>query len=129
MLLSLALVAVSGANIARIGTDDPRMSRLVVHKDIVYASGQVAPDAGDAAAQTAAILEKIDAILAEAGTDKSRLLSCNIWLRDIASDFAAMNEVWCEWVDPDNKPARATVQAEMARPAILVEIQVTAAVQ
>ena len=128
MLLSLALVAVSGANIARIGTDDPRMSRLVVHKDIVYASGQVAPDAGDAAAQTAAILDKIDAILAEAGTDKSQLLSCNIWLRDIATDFAAMNEVWCEWVDPDNKPARATVQAEMARPAILVEIQVTAAV-
>ena len=66
--------------------------------------------AGEAAAQTAAILEKIDAILAEAGTDKSRLLSCNIWLRDIAADFAAMNEVWCEWVDPDNKPARATVQ-------------------
>ena len=81
-----------------------------------------------AAAQTAAILEKIDAILAEAGTDKSRLLSCNIWLRDIGADFAAMNEVWCEWVDPENKPARATVQAEMARPAILVEIQVTAAV-
>ena len=102
------------------------MSRLVVHKDIVYASGQVAPDAGDAAAQTAAILEKIDSILAEAGTDKSRLLSCNIWLRDIAADFAAMNEVWCEWVDPDNKPARATVQAEMARPSILVEIQVIA---
>ena len=127
MLVALALAAVSGANIARLGTDDPRMSRLVVHKEILYASGQVAPDAGDAAAQTAAILEKIDAILAEAGTDKSRLLSCNIWLRDIAADFAAMNEVWCEWVDPDNKPARATVQAEMARPAILVEIQVTAA--
>ena len=78
--------------------------------------------------QTAAILEKIDSILAESGTDKSRLLTCNIWLRDIEADFAAMNEVWCEWVDPDNKPARATVQAEMARPAILVEIQVTAAV-
>ena len=127
MLLAALALAVSGANIVRIGTDDPRMSKLVVHRGIVYTSGVTKFDAGDAGEQTAACLEQIDALLASAGTDKSRLLSCNIWLKDIAADFAAMNEVWNGWVDAENKPARATVQSEMARPSILVEIQVTAA--
>ena len=66
-------------------------------------------------------------LLAQAGTSKSRALNATIWLKDIGRDFKAMNAVWNAWVDPDAKPTRATVQAEMARPSILVEIQVTAA--
>ena len=62
-----------------------------------------------------------------AGTDKSRLLTAMIWLKNIDEDFAAMNGVWNAWVDPDNKPVRACVEANMARPSILVEIQCTAA--
>ena len=81
----------------------------------------------DIKSQTSGVLAKIDAILAEAGTSKARLLTGQIWLKDITADFAAMNEVWNAWVDPENKPVRACVQAEMARPSILVEIQVTAA--
>ena len=95
--------------------------------DNLWLSGQIAPDAGDLQAQVAGALAKIDALLEAGGTSKHDLVAVQVLLEDIG-DFAAMNEVWCEWVDPDNKPARATVQAEMARPAILVEIQVTAAV-
>eukprot|EP00325_Prymnesiales_sp_UTEX-LB-985_P023959 CAMPEP_0174721252 /NCGR_PEP_ID=MMETSP1094-20130205/35695_1 /TAXON_ID=156173 /ORGANISM="Chrysochromulina brevifilum, Strain UTEX LB 985" /LENGTH=145 /DNA_ID=CAMNT_0015921905 /DNA_START=19 /DNA_END=456 /DNA_ORIENTATION=- len=115
--------------ITRIGVDDPRMSRVVVHRGIVYTLGVTAADAGDdITTQTTATLKKVDELLASAGTDKSRALTSMIWLRDISRDFKAMNEVWNGWVDPENKPTRATVQAEMARPSILVEIQVTAAV-
>ena len=70
---------------------------------------------------------KIDSLLAQAGTDKKNLLTAQIWLKDIEKDFAAMNQVWSAWLDPQHKPVRATVQAPMARPSILVEIQVTAA--
>ena len=103
------------------------MSQLVVHNDIVYISGQVDATAGDVTGQTKNILGQIDVLLEEAGTDKTRLLTSNIWLKDIGKDFQAMNEVWVEWMDPDNKPVRATVEANMARPNLLVEIQVTAA--
>lgn len=72
------------------------------------------------------MLAKVDDLLQQAGTSKSNLLTASIWLKDIGSDFRAMNEVWCGWVDPDNKPVRATVESPMARPQILVEIQVTA---
>jgi enamine deaminase RidA (YjgF/YER057c/UK114 family) len=72
-------------------------------------------------------LAKVDDLLQQAGTSKSKLLTANIWLKDIGKDFQAMNDVWNKWLDPENKPVRATVQAEMARPNILVEIQVTAA--
>ena len=78
--------------------------------------------------QTQGTLAKIDSLLAQAGTDKKSLLTAQIWVKDIDRDFADMNKVWNEWIDPDNKPVRATVQANMARPNILVEIQVTAAV-
>lgn len=105
-----------------------RMSQSVVHNGTVYLSGVTAADAGtDIKSQTRAVLAEIDKRLAAAGSDKSKLLTAMIWLRDIDSDFAPMNEVWADWTDADNKPARATVQAQMARPAILVEIQVTAA--
>ena len=116
-----------GSGITRIGTDDPRMSRIVKHGGTVYLSGQTAGDAGDCiATQTAAVLGKTDALLQQAGSSKAQLLTASVWLRDIDRDFAAFNAVWNAWVDPENKPARATVQAPMARDSILVEIQVTA---
>jgi len=81
----------------------------------------------DTVAQTRDILAQIDALLAEAGTSKAKLISASIWLRDIAH-FGQMNTVWDEWVDKDNLPVRATVEARLAAPELLVEIQVTALV-
>ena len=104
------------------------MSKIVIHNGVVYTSGQTAGDAGDdIRSQTQATLDKVDALLKEAGTSKSHALSATFWLKDINRDFAAMNEVWNAWVDPENKPVRATVEAAMARDVLLVEIQVTAA--
>ena len=115
-------------DITRLHVDDPRMSKIVIHGGVVYTSGQTAADAGeDVAAQTQACLDKVDALLADAGTSKSRALQATIWLKDINADFKKMNTVWNDWVDPENKPVRATVESAMARPSILVEIQVTAA--
>ena len=95
---------------------------------VVHTSGQTAGDVGDCVKrQTEATLAKVDELLAAAGTSKSHALSATIWLKDINRDFKAMNEVWNEWVDPENKPVRATVEAAMAREILLVEIQVTAA--
>ena len=114
--------------VVRLQTEDPRMSKIVIHNGVVYTSGQTAGDAGDCIKlQTQATLDKVDALLKEAGTSKSHALSATIWLKDINRDFTAMNEVWNEWVDPENKPVRATVEAAMARDILLVEIQVTAA--
>jgi enamine deaminase RidA (YjgF/YER057c/UK114 family) len=105
----------------------PRMSRAVVHGDRVFLAGLTASDTSqDIKGQTRQILDKIDAYLAQAGTDKSKLLSANLWIKDMAQ-FADMNSVWNSWVDPENPPARACVKAEMARPEVLVEIMVTAA--
>jgi len=72
-------------------------------------------------------LKEVDELLEMAGTSKSKLLTASIWLKDIEKDFAEMNDVWVDWMDPENKPVRATVESSMARPEILVEIQVTAA--
>ena len=128
MTRSLRLLARRCSSIVRIGTDDPRMSKVVIHRGVVYTSGQTAADAGDCVEkQTKSCLAKIDALLAEAGTSKSNALNATIWLKDIEADFKRMNGVWNKWVEADNKPTRATVQAAMARPSILVEIQVTAA--
>jgi len=105
----------------------PRMSRAVVHGDTVYLAGHVAKQpAGSVRGQTEAILQAIDARLAGAGSDKSKLLSANIWLADIGT-FEEMNAVWDAWVDPKNPPARATVEARLASPDYLVEIAVIAA--
>jgi enamine deaminase RidA (YjgF/YER057c/UK114 family) len=105
----------------------PRMSQAVCHGNVVYVAGQTAADVkqpvGD---QTRQVLAQIDALLAEAGTDKSKLLTANIWLTDMRN-FAEMNKVWDAWVSPGNTPARATVEAALATPEILVEIMVTAA--
>ncbi|KAL1514825.1 hypothetical protein AB1Y20_003910 [Prymnesium parvum] len=117
------------AFITRINTEDPRMSQVVVHQPskTVYLSGVTAAAAGDTVSlQTEEVLRKIDERLSLAGTNKSNLLHCTIWLKDIERDFKEMNSVWNAWIDPDNKPCRATVESAMARPAILVEIQATA---
>ena len=106
-----------------------RMSQAVVHNGLAYTAGQVAADApGESAArQTRNILERIESLLGEAGTDKTRILSANIWLADM-SDFEEMNAVWDEWVDDGNAPARACVESRLAAPEFAVEISVIAAV-
>ncbi len=105
----------------------PRMSRAVVHDNRVFLAGLTASDTSQGIQnQTKQILDKIDDYLRQAGTDKSKLLTANLWIKDM-SMFAAMNEIWNAWVDPANPPARACVKAEMARPEVLVEIMVTAA--
>jgi enamine deaminase RidA (YjgF/YER057c/UK114 family) len=106
----------------------PRMSQCVVHGDAVYTAGQVAQGARGAsvAEQTRDILATIDRLLAQAGTSKSKLLTANIWLTDIAT-FDQMNQVWDAWVTPGNPPARACVESKLAHPDYKVEIMVTAA--
>ena len=106
------------------------MASAVVHGGVVTTMG-VIDLSGETTveAQTENILKKIDELLAEAGTDKSKLLTANIWLKDIASGFAPMNSVWVKGIDADNKPARACVEANLAFPQLLVEIQVTAVIE
>lgn len=106
---------------------NPRLSGVVTFGDLVFLSGQVPGDALDAGEQAREVLAKIDALLAEAGSDKDHLLSATIYLKNITEDFAAMNEVWSAWLSPGQAPSRTTVQAELARPQVLVEITVTAA--
>ena len=105
----------------------PRMSQVVKHGGVVYTAGQVAQGApGESvAAQTRDILARIDELLAEAGTDKSRALMATIWLADI-STFGEMNEVWDAWIDAQNPPVRACVESKLAAPQFSVEIQVLA---
>jgi enamine deaminase RidA (YjgF/YER057c/UK114 family) len=105
-----------------------RMSKVVVHGDTVYLSGIVAdgPKGKNTGEQTRDILAQIDKFLAAAGTDKSKLLSANIWIADMAN-FAEMNAVWDGWVSSGNTPARATVEAKLASPDYKVEIMVVAA--
>jgi enamine deaminase RidA (YjgF/YER057c/UK114 family) len=105
-----------------------RMSQAVVHNGIVYLAGQVGNPGEDVTAQTRTVLAEIDRLLAAAGTDKTKLITAQIWLADIATGFAAMNAVWDEWVAPGNTPARYTGEAKLAGPEYLVEIIVTAAV-
>ena len=106
----------------------PRMSQIVIHGDTVYLAGIVAREnAGKSVTeQTREILATIDRYLADAGTDKGKLLSANIWLADMAT-FAEMNAVWDAWVVPGHTPARATVEARLAAPQYKVEIMVVAA--
>ena len=106
----------------------PRMSELAVHNGVAYLAGQVPEDATqDITGQTRQVLEAIDALLAQAGTDKTRILRAQIFLADVA-DFAGMNQAWDAWVVAGHTPPRATVQAVLAKPEWKVEIVVTAAV-
>lgn len=105
----------------------PRMSEMVVHNGTIYLAGQIADDDdADIAGQTRQVLAAIDALLARASSDKSKILRAEIFLADLA-DFGAMNAVWETWVVPGQTPARATVQAALANPKWKVEIVVTAA--
>jgi enamine deaminase RidA (YjgF/YER057c/UK114 family) len=106
----------------------PRMSQIVVHGDTVYLAGIVAhANKGKSVTeQTREILSTIDGYLAQAGSNKSKLLTATIYLADMAK-FAEMNAVWDAWVAPGEAPARATVEAKLAAPDYLVEIMVTAA--
>jgi enamine deaminase RidA (YjgF/YER057c/UK114 family) len=106
----------------------PRMSQAVVHGNTVYLAGQVAQKAAGKSVteQTRDILETIDKLLAGAGSDKSKLLSAQIFLTDIGT-FNEMNKVWEAWVSPGNTPARATTEAKLAAPQYTVEIMVIAA--
>lgn len=107
-----------------------RMSKIVGYGGLVYLCGQTAgggPHAdADISAQTHEVLSRIDALLSEAGSDRARMLSATIYLRDI-DDFAGMNAVWEAWVAPGAAPARTTVQAQLASPSLRVEMTVVAA--
>lgn len=105
-----------------------RMSEMAVHGNTVYLAGQIADDASqEIQGQTIQVLDAIDALLARAGSDRSRILMAQIFLADLA-DFAGMNEVWDAWVSAGHTPPRATVQAALAKPEWKIEIVVTAAV-
>ena len=105
-----------------------RLSEMAVHHGVCYLAGQIPEDASqDIRGQTRQVLAAIDALLARAGSDKSRLLMCQIFLTD-AADFAAMNEVWEAWLPAGQAPPRATVLAQLAKPQWKVEMVVTAAV-
>lgn len=104
-----------------------RLSQAVVYGDTVYLAGQVASDtSADTAGQARQILEQIDKLLAQAGSDKSQLLWANVWLADM-SDYAAMNGVWEAWIPKGQTPARATVEAKLALPQFKIEIACVAA--
>ncbi len=107
--------------------EEQRLSGAVVHGGLVWLAGQVADDTGlDAEGQTADVLRQVDALLGQAGTDKSRLLSVTVVLADIR-DALAMNRAWDRWLDPSAKPARMTIQAPLVDPAWRVEITGVAA--
>lgn len=106
-----------------------RMSRIVIHQGTVYLCGQVCADATKGIAeQTQTMLDKVDTLLEQAGSDREHMLSATVYIRDM-KDFAAMNAVWDAWVPEGHAPARACVEARMARPELLVEVSVIAAVK
>ena len=105
----------------------PRLSEMAVHNGVAYLAGQVPEDGSlDIVGQTREVLQAIDALLARAGTDKSRILRAEIYIADMA-DFPGMNHAWDEWVPAGHAPPRATVQAALADPAWRIEVVVTAA--
>src|SRR5687767_7742521 len=117
----------SDNKVQRIETNQ-RMSRVVIYNGIAWFAGLTAGDATqDIKGQTQQVLAKVDENLAKAGTDKTKLLSAQIWLKDIERDFPGMNEVWDAWVPTGAAPARATGQSKLARGELLVEIIITAA--
>lgn len=105
-----------------------RMSRAVIHNNVAYLCGQVPADENvGIREQTASTLQRIESLLTEINSDKSKLLSVTIYVRDM-KDFAEMNEVWDAWVEKGQAPARACVEARMARPSLLVEMSCIAAI-
>jgi enamine deaminase RidA (YjgF/YER057c/UK114 family) len=114
-------------DITRIGIGK-RMSEAVIYNGIVWVAGQVGTPGASVSDQTRACLAEVDRILAEAGTDKTRILSAQIWLADMTT-FAEMNAVWDAWVPQGHTPARATGEAKLAAPEYKVEVIVTAALR
>jgi enamine deaminase RidA (YjgF/YER057c/UK114 family) len=116
-------------SITRLGTERRRMSKIVIHNNTVYLCGQVAKDA-DAGIkqQTETMLEKVDDLLQQAGSDRKHILSATVYIKDMKY-FAQMNEVWDAWVIQGFSPARACVEASLARPELLVEVSVIAALK
>ncbi|WP_323006896.1 RidA family protein [Pseudorhodobacter sp.] len=104
----------------------PRMSQSVIHNGVVYLAGQVGTADASVTQQTKDCLDNVDRLLAEAGTDKTRILTTQIWIADMA-DFAEMNAVWDAWVPQGHAPARATGESKLATPAYRVEVLVIAA--
>lgn len=110
--------------------NDARLSQIVIHQRTVYLAGQVANDlSSDIEQQTAETLQNVERLLLEAGSDISHLLSVTIYLKDIEAHFAGMNEVWDRWFPAGSAPARATLEARLCEPEILVEMSVVAALR
>lgn len=105
-----------------------RMSRIVIHNDTVYLCGQVGCDSKTVTEQAKTMLGRVDALLEKAGSDRDNMLSATIYLRDM-KDFAEFNAVWDAWVNEGTPPARACVEARLARPELLCEVSVVAAVK
>jgi enamine deaminase RidA (YjgF/YER057c/UK114 family) len=104
-----------------------RLSEVAIHNETVYLAGQIAEEtSADIQGQTREVLGHVDRLLAESGSDKTCILSCQIYIKDL-KDFAGMNEVWDDWVPSGHTPPRATVEAQLANPEVLVEIVVVAA--
>ena len=113
--------------ITRLDTERRRMSKIVIHNDTVYLCGQVAKDSDDdIKEQTRTMLEKVDDLLNRAGSDREHILSATIYIKDMKY-FAEMNEVWDAWVIEGHSPARACVEASLARAELLVEVSIIAA--
>ena len=135
LIAGLLFARERGKAITRLGVSgNIPFAHAVVHGDVIYLSGVTAQadggtiDESDSVKeQTRRVLAVIDQRLALAGVDKSRVLQAQVWLKDISRDFGSMNEAWNEWIGGREKPVRATVEAMLAKPAMLVEIQVTAA--
>lgn len=103
-----------------------RMSQIVIHNQTIYLSGQVGGIDEDVAAQTLTCLDKVEKLLEEVGSSKSKILSATVWLKSM-EDFAAMNTVWDQWFDDTQPPARACGESVLAHPDLLVEVTVIAA--
>ncbi|VXB34140.1 RutC family protein HD_0322 [Pseudomonas sp. 8BK] len=114
-------------SVQRLHTES-RYSEIVIHNSTVYLAGQLADDySGDIVQQTRETLANTDRMLAEAGSDKSKILSVTIYLKDMERDYAGLNQVWDAWVAPGAAPARACVEAKMYKPEVLVEMMIVAA--
>jgi enamine deaminase RidA (YjgF/YER057c/UK114 family) len=113
------------SEITRIKTGN-RMSQIVIHNDIIYLAGQVGNPGDGVAEQTKTSLKRVESVLNEAGSDKTRILQATIWLDNMA-DFAEMNEIWDAWITPGTAPTRACGEAKLATPEYKVEVIIVAA--
>ena len=108
----------------------PRMSRIVKHNSTIYLCGQVCADATKGITeQTQTMLDKVDQLLIDSGSSREHILSATIYVKDMSEHFASMNAVWDAWIPEGYAPARACVEASMARDVLLVEISIIAAVK